>query len=351
MAGYGYNMHARHVHHPSCAACEVARVCLASPHTISPDGTSLAAPLRVLSAIRDLQQSLLLHRVWQKSSTSLWGAMVQARLASETIRASLPYCTRAPIKPNSLSMLAEFLHSVRSTAHEVATSCVQGVLEAPEASQFSVPLATPGTLLHAVHHVLDWVLDECLDVVFCEGIEVRRGALWCRLLGIVANVTQMLVGATVHACIRAFDGTFRYATILTALPSLQRMHGAVDGAGQVNAAAAKHLRVRVVYVCHDTLQSCQHQMAAKAYYNDVFLDATNDAIMAMVQTGELVPASQTVPATLKAINTNAAVVVDVVPAPSKGTKRKQPPKGEVDVYTNQKGMRVLAARNMVAQHD
>lgn len=55
----------------------------------------------------------------------------------------------------------------------------------------------------------------------------------------------MLVGAAVHACVRAFDGSLRYATILAALPTLQRLHGAVDGAGQVNADAAKRLRVRV----------------------------------------------------------------------------------------------------------
>lgn len=55
---------------------------------------------------------------------------------------------------------------------------------------------------------------------------------------------QMLVAATVHACVRAFEGTLSYNTILAALPNLQRQHGAIDAAGQVNTEAAKRLRVR-----------------------------------------------------------------------------------------------------------
>ncbi len=57
----------------------------------------------------------------------------------------------------------------------------------------------------------------------------------------------MMVGAVVHACVRAYSGNIRYAVILGALPSLLRQHGAVDAQGQPDEKAAKRLRVCCVF--------------------------------------------------------------------------------------------------------
>lgn len=74
--------------------------------------------------------------------------------------------------------------------------------------------------------------------------------------------------------------------------------------------------------------------------------------MTMMHTGELVPAGH--PAARVETCNIAAVpslaVVDTPPVTCRGTKRKLAPK-EGDVYANQKGMRVLAARNMAAHYD
>lgn len=85
-------------------------------------------------------------------------------------------------------------------------------------------------------------------------------------------------------------------------------------------------------------------MAAKTYYNEVFLAATNDALMTMMQTGELVPGSQCSeqPCKLEA--------ADTPPVAKGAVKRKLVPK-EADVHSNQKGLRVLAARNVLAHFD
>ncbi len=117
-------------------------------------------------------------------------------------------------------MLAQFLQCMRNTTHDVTASCVQGVLDtvgvcvvlvgvrgvhvleyatgcshsiinhtlAPHANNkvslqddqntFPAVLRTPGALLHAARHVLDWVLDNYMDVLFCQGIEVRWLVCW-----------------------------------------------------------------------------------------------------------------------------------------------------------------------------
>lgn len=88
-------------------------------------------------------------------------------------------------------------------------------------------------------------------------------------------------------------------------------------------------------------------MAAKSYYNEVFLAAADDAIMRMLQEGTLLPNYQVPPTRLVEMTNITSLAVADTPTP-KGTARAKRKEG-TDVYTNQKGMRVLAARNVLGQ--
>lgn len=209
---------------------------------------------------------MLLYKAWHQSSQSLWSALVNVRESPDSLRMTLPHSARAPMHPTSLPMLAQFLQCMRTTAHDVAVGCVQGVLDmvlviclvvvavcfvytrhpahyshfthhpthcvyrtlqvSAQEGQVTFPadLRTPGTLLHATRHVLDWVLDEYMDVLFCQGIEVwvlngseyRAG---CCCQGVV--FFQGRVGLWMIICIYACS---MYTTHFFQRPIITRKH-------------------------------------------------------------------------------------------------------------------------------